>query len=146
MIPANALVVWHVLHALFSAHCDDLAFRWLKDTFGHMHDEGPGTLWETVQRHSSQCQGTGSGPVHILSRYVAGIFPMEPGYQKIGIDLHPGDLTFFSCSFPTVIGNVDVDWKRRNGQIDYVLKLPEKLAAKEVVNVSENVELKLTVE
>lgn len=145
MIPSNALVVWHVLHALFSAHCDDLAFRWLKDTFGHMPDEGPGTLWETVQRHSSQCQGTGSGPVHILSRYAAGIFPMEPGYRKIGIDLHPGDLTSFSCSLPTVKGNIDVDWKRRNGQIDYVLKLPEELAAKEVVNVSKNEELNLTV-
>ncbi len=124
IIPANAFFVEQAGSALFEAGCGELALDWIRAGFGRMLDEGPGTLWETWQPHASLCQCTGAGVAWLFSRYLAGVYPAEPGYRRIGIDPHPCGLDYLEATLETPSGRVGLDWHVENDRMSYRLSLP----------------------
>ncbi len=125
-IPSNALFALIAAEALFEAGCDDVAMAWMRKGYGKMLDYGSTTLWETWEPSASQCQGTGAAPGYLFSRYLGGLYPVEPGYRVIGIDPHPAGLGHLRACFSTVEGKVDVRWEKREDGLAYHLKIPEK--------------------
>ena len=90
VIPANALFFAMLgAEVLFESGCGDLALSVIGERYGAMVDAGPGSLWETWYPHASLCQGTGAGLVYACARYLAGIYPAEPGYARVGVDPRP---------------------------------------------------------
>jgi hypothetical protein len=124
-IRANAHFAVQTGEALFSAGCDELGLRWLRDGFGPMVAAGSETLWETWEPHASHCQGTGSGVVYLFGRYLAGLYPVEPGYAAIGIDPHPASLGRLEARLATPHGLVGVAWRREDGRLHCQMNLPE---------------------
>ena len=127
IIPTNALFAWKACEAMFEAGLDETAVRLMRDRFGAMLEAGSDTLWETWSPHASHCQGTGAGPAYLLCRYLAGVYPAEPGYGAIGIDPHPAGLDHLRSVLNTPFGRIDVHWQRDGDEIRYRLALPETL-------------------
>ncbi len=59
-------------------------------------------------RHSL-CHGWAAGPTAWLSEHVLGIRPLEPGFAKVLVDPHLGDLDFARGKFPTPHGLITVE-------------------------------------
>jgi hypothetical protein len=133
ILPASAHFSRQAASALFEAGCDDLALAWLKRGFGGMLDAGATTFWETWEDDASQCQGTSSSPVYLFARYLAGLYPLAPGYRKIGVDPHPSGLKRLTATLTTPHGPVGIAWRRTAQGLDYTLTLPAKLRDAPVV-------------
>jgi alpha-L-rhamnosidase len=86
--------------------------------------QGSTTLWETWEPSASQCQGTGAAPVYLFARYLAGLYPREPGYRVIGLDPHPCGLDTVQATLNTPHGEVRVQWQRQEERIVYHLRVP----------------------
>ncbi len=50
----------------------------------------------------------GAAPANIIPRYIAGVRPEAPGFQKILIQPQPGSLSFVLATVPTIRGSVRV--------------------------------------
>ncbi|MSS69971.1 MAG: hypothetical protein EXS64_00630 [Candidatus Latescibacteria bacterium] len=145
ILPASAHFSRQAASALFEAGCDDLALAWLKQGFGRMLDAGATTFWETWEDDASQCQGTSGSPVYLFARYLAGLYPLEPGYRKIGIDPHPSGLKHLTATLTTPHGPVRIAWQRTKQGLDYTLTLPAKLRDAPVVVSDRAGDVRLTV-
>ncbi len=146
ILPASAHFSRQAASALFEAGCDELALGWLKRGFGNMLDAGATTFWEVWEDDASQCQGTSSSPVFLFSRYLAGFFPLEPGYRRIGVDPHASGLERLAATLTTPHGLVKVSWERKTEGLDYSLSLPEALRDVPVaVSNPEGVKVRLSV-
>ena len=65
-------------------------------------------------------------PVHFYFSLVAGIKPASPGFEKVYITPHPGNLKFIKANYPTIHGNIQVDFTFEHGeQVTGEVTLPE---------------------
>lgn len=62
-------------------------------------------------RHSF-CHGWASGPTTWLSRHVLGVQPLEPGFKKVKVEPHLGDLEWAEGTFPTPYGEISVSHRK----------------------------------
>lgn len=82
-------------------------------------------------RHSF-CHGWASGPTAWLSQYILGVEPAEPGFRKVRIKPHLGNLKWVEGRFPTPYGVIHVTHSRRpDGQISSKVELPEEVELSE---------------
>ncbi len=82
-------------------------------------------------RHSF-CHGWASGPTAWLSQHILGVEPAEPGFRKVRIKPHLGNLKWVEGSFPTPYGVIHVTHSRRpDGQISSKVELPEEVELSE---------------
>ena len=146
-IPANAHFARQVGMALFEAGCDETALEWLTRGFVSMTRAQPGTLWETWGPHASRCQATGAAAAFLFPRYLAGLYPHTPGYRSVGLDPHPGSLSWLDAQINTPGGAVDAYWRRTGDSLQYRLILPAAWKGREiVVNRNSPIEVALRVE
>ena len=76
-------------------------------------------------RHSL-CHGWASGPTAWLSRYVLGVEVVEPGFKKVRITPHLGNLKWVEGSFPTPMGVITIKHtKGANGKIISDIQAPD---------------------
>jgi len=58
----------------------------------------------------------GAAPANIISRYVLGVRPLEPGFRKVLIRPQPGSLTQASGTIPTIRGPIKVSFKNKTDE------------------------------
>ena len=115
---------------LFQGECPS----WLYEV-----DRGATTIWEswanvapdgTVGTYSFNHYSFGCVADWVV-RYVGGLSPAAPGYEKVLITPHPvGDLRFCQTSFESVHGPIRVDWERvEDGRLRVEVELPEGITA-----------------
>ena len=76
-------------------------------------------------RHSL-CHGWASGPTAWLSRYVLGVEVVEPGFKKVRITPHLGNLKWVEGSFPTPFGVIQIKHtKGADGKVVSDIQVPE---------------------
>ena len=76
-------------------------------------------------RHSL-CHGWASGPTAWLSRHVLGVEVVEPGFKKVRITPHLGNLKWVEGSFPTPYGVIQIKHtKGADGKIISDIQVPE---------------------
>ena len=108
----------YVEEALFRmGYADDALVR-MKDRFGPMVN-GPGTtLWEGWEIGSAKYGGGtdnhawSGGGLTLLSQYVAGITPLEPGYTRVRIRPQLGSLNRVTATVDTPLGLLTVRARR----------------------------------
>lgn len=101
-----------------SYRIDELPQAGKKDAHGDY-----GKFCYTQFRHSL-CHGWASGPTAFLSRHILGIKPMEPGYKKIKIEPHMGNLTFAEGKIPTPYGAIEIRHKIIDGKVESEVSVP----------------------
>lgn len=76
-------------------------------------------------RHSL-CHGWACGPTPWLSEQVLGIKILEPGFRKVKIESHLGDLEWAEGTYPTPLGIIRVSHKKReDGSVESKIQVPE---------------------
>jgi hypothetical protein len=96
-----------------------------------IHADGGAYCYKGL-RHSF-CHGWASGPTAWLSRYILGIYPLEPGFRKVEIKPHLGNLKWAEGTFPTPYGLIKVKHEKLNdGTIKTDLDVPDGI---QVVNI-----------
>lgn len=118
---------------------EDFDIRWTKNAYriDELPQEGKsdahgdfGKFCYTQLRHSL-CHGWASGPTSFLSRHILGIEPIEPGYKKIRIEPHLGNLTYAEGEIPTPFGVIKVRHEKRSGEVKTEVSVPEGV---EIIN------------
>jgi len=75
-------------------------------------------------RHSL-CHGWASGPTAFLSATVLGVKPLEPGFKRVRIAPHLGNLQWAEGSYPTPLGAIHLRHERRaDGTIKSKITVP----------------------
>ncbi|RYG62955.1 hypothetical protein EON80_22140 [bacterium] len=83
----------------------------------------------------------GAAPGNIISRYLLGVRPAEPGYKKILIAPQPGSLKWVRGQVPTILGPVLVDYRAE--EIPRLeVEIPVSATASVLVPVSNDAALK----
>jgi hypothetical protein len=116
----------YLLEALFDARRDEYAIGLMtsKDerSWHHMIELGSTmTLeaWDAKYKPNlTWNHAWGAAPANIISRYVLGVRPLEPGYKKILIAPQIGSLKFAKGKVPTPLGAVVVNVDRQKLEVE----------------------------
>jgi len=104
-----------------------------KEKWGFMIDKGATTFWETFPGWAgrrwtrSWCHAWSSAPTYFLSTEVLGVYPEEPGFQTVRIAPKPVGLNWCRGRFPTVQGEIDVEWRKGEEGFELVSHVPVRV-------------------
>lgn len=85
------------------------------------------TLWEYWSNEvGSKNHAWAGGPLIIMSKYFAGIKPLEPGYSEILIKPDFGILNKLNAKVNTVKGAIEMEAEKKDGILNLKLNIPEK--------------------
>ncbi|MBQ9797074.1 MAG: hypothetical protein IJW50_05065 [Clostridia bacterium] len=85
------------------------------------------TTWcENPDSPRSECHAWSSAPAYEFSAMVLGVYPTADGYKTVRIrpDFQTHALTWAKGSVPTPKGNILVEWKKSDGEIELSVALP----------------------
>jgi hypothetical protein len=90
-----------------------------------------GTFWENIgpdgtatESRTSLSHGWASGPTPIMTSYVLGVQPADPGYASFTVAPHFGSLTWAKGAVPTPYGQIFVSWTKRGGSYSLTVQAP----------------------
>jgi hypothetical protein len=90
-----------------------------------------GTMWENIgpdgtatESRTSLAHGWASGPTPIMTGYVLGVQPVNPGYQTFAVAPHVGSLQWAEGAVPTPYGQISVRWTREGSGFSLTVEAP----------------------
>jgi len=113
--------------ALFAAGLDQEAIAYYKEHWTPIIRNSTFMEHFREDANTSYCHGWSAGPVVSFAQYILGVSPHTPGWERITIRPHPGDLTWAAGTIPTPRGEIKVSWKKEKGQIKLFYKVPETI-------------------
>lgn len=128
MLDLGATIFWEDFDIKWAENAyriDELPQKGKNDAHGDF-----GKFCYTQLRHSL-CHGWASGPTSFLSRHVLGIKPIEPGYKKIQIEPHLGNLAYAEGKIPTPYGVITVRHERNDKDVKIDMSVPDGV---EIIN------------
>ena len=91
----------------------------MKYRYRYMVNHELSTLWEDWQiggaGGGSINHGWAGGPLILLSKYVGGVAPLEPGWGSYMIKPQPGGLSWAKCTVPVGSETIETEWNRGDG-------------------------------
>jgi len=139
IVRASPLYFYYALEGLVRAGGADVALKQIRERYAPMigASDVP-TIWETWPDWvadaaygllTSYVHSGGVGPTWTLSKHVLGVYPEGPGFRRCRIEPQTGGLDWAKGVFPSVRGEIAVDWKRAAGRFVLDTRLPEDLEA-----------------
>lgn len=99
----------YVLEALCKIGSDTLALARMKKRYSEMVQSSYTTLWEVWNGLKGGTINHGwNAPNTILSQYVAGLYPLQPGWSCYQVMPQMGELKQVSQTVPSIKGNINV--------------------------------------
>jgi hypothetical protein len=102
----------------------------VRKEWGYMVQVGATTFWEMLGSTRSNCHAWSAAPTYFLSRYVLGVHPEGPGFQKVLFQPQLLDLKYAQGTVPTPAGNITVHWQRSRSEFKMEIENPAGLAAR----------------
>lgn len=118
-----------VLEALCRMGYYDDALDRMKIRYKDMVDSKYTTLWEGWDSDISYNHGWSSGPVAILSRYIAGIAPESEGFKTFTVSPQPAYLDNIKANVATLYGNIQVTIQKSVDKMIITLIVPASTEA-----------------
>lgn len=113
---------YYVLEALCKMGEYDAAKDRIKGRYAGMMSEDYSTLWEFWESwRGTKNHAWSGGPLVIMSKYFAGITPLEAGYEKVKIEPQYALSDSMNCTVPSVKGLITLDYEKASG--DYIINL-----------------------
>lgn len=127
---ASPYMEYYVLEALAKMGKYQEAVDRIKDRYEDMVSTDYSTLWEFW----NSWQGTmnhawSGGPLVIMSKHIAGITPLEAGYEVVKIAPQYDMYDSLNCTVPSVKGLITIDYQKSNGNQMINLTLPSGTTA-----------------
>lgn len=136
----GAFIEKYILQALCEMGKIDEVQDRIQDRYDEMvnGEEACSTLWErwNVETGTKNHAWSG-GPLIIMSKYFAGIKPLESGYEMASIKPNFGKLTEINCKVTTIKGDIKLETQKDENKVSMKIDLPTK-AYVAVPKVSEN--------
>lgn len=114
---------------------EDFDIEWMKDSARideivpigkkDIHGEFGRYCYEGF-RHSL-CHGWASGPTAFLSKELAGIEILSPGFKKVRINPNIAGLEWFEVNYPTPFGNINVQTERSGENVRSRISAPPEV-------------------
>lgn len=133
---ASPFMEKYVGEALFVMGYPTFALQRTRERFANMvNHPAYSTLWEGW---GIGAEGFGGGSINhawsggtltLLSQYVAGITPVQPGFKEFQINPQMGDLTSAQVTVDTRYGLIKADLQRKGKQIRITFEVPEGTTA-----------------
>lgn len=117
----------YVLEALFQAGACAAAVDRMRDRYAEMTRAEGTTLWELFRianTNSTANHSWSGGPLTLLSAYVAGLAPIEPGWRKFAVRPQPGFLNEVSACVNSRFGEIRLHLKRLPDRWNVELSVP----------------------
>lgn len=135
-VHASPYMEKYVIEALFMMNKDQYALERLKKRFGPMvNDPEHSTLWEVWGEGTDGFLGGttnhawSGGGLTLLSQYVCGVYPVEPGYSKFSVAPQPGGLASASARITSVKGTIETAFKNQDANFELTLTVPQHTKA-----------------
>ncbi|MBO5420794.1 MAG: glycoside hydrolase [Clostridia bacterium] len=136
---------YYVLEALCKMGEYEAARDRIKERYDGMVCEDYSTLWEFWDSwRGTMNHAWSGGPLVIMSKYFAGISPLEAGYEKVNIDPQYTLSESINCTVPSVKGLITLDCEKSSE--DYIVNLTLPQDAKAVLYVPANAVVKINSE
>lgn len=119
----------YVLDALCEMGYVDEAVHRMKKRYKEMTEYDYSTLWEYWDRGGTLNHAWSGGPLITMSKYIAGIKPLCPGYTSFEIKPHMGDLNFVKCTVPSIKGKIVLEAQKADGHVCMNVTIPEGTVA-----------------
>lgn len=124
--------------ALFGVGETQRALDMMRTRYGRMHRAGLKTTGEMWSLHGSRDRSSewrsrsrrcaahsgATSPPYLLSRFVLGVSPAQPGFGRVEIAPQIGDLTWAKGCWPAPQGDILVDWSIEDGAFVLRCELP----------------------
>ena len=114
----------YVLDALCEMGYIDEAAKRMKKRYKEMVEYDYSTLWEYWDKGGTLNHAWSGGPLITMSKYIAGIRPLDTAYQVFEIKPHMGSLNFIKCTVPSVKGDIALEISKTDGQIEMCVTIP----------------------
>lgn len=126
----------YVMEALFKINQGEYALQRMEKRFANMvNDTVYSTLFEDWRKGGSGGGSTNhawsGGPLTVISRYLCGVSPLEPGFSTFLIAPDPVSFKTASISVPTVSGTIASEFE--NSENNFILKINVPESTKAVV-------------
>lgn len=127
VILAQPFFSFYLHRALAKAGVFDKAVARIEELWGALLDAGATTWWEEWEQRidSSECHAWSAAPTFDLSTEVLGVRPTEPGFARLAVEPKITGLSYARGVFPTVKGDISVDWKLAEGRFLLIVQSPE---------------------
>ena len=117
---------YYVLEALCKMGEYDAAKSRIKERYEGMMCEDYSTLWEFWDSwRGTKNHAWSGGPLVIMSKYFAGVTPLEAGYEKVKIEPQYALSDNISCTVPSVKGLITLNYKKTDGAYVVELNIPQ---------------------
>ena len=128
---------YYVLEALCKMGEYGAANDRIKDRYGEMVRADYSTLWEFWDAwRGTKNHAWSGGPLVIMSKYFAGITPLEAGYEKVEINPQYALSDSMTCTVPSVKGLITLNYEKT--EAEYVINLDLPQGVKTVLYVPDN--------
>jgi len=136
IVQAEPYFSFYLIEALAGHGMADVAYKFIRERWGKMLDEGATTFWEEWQvlgtkrkgewwsLPRSHCHAWSAAPTAWLSRYVLGVRVSSVGVDAILLAPNPCGLTRASGVVPTRFGLVEVEWETSGDDLNVAVKAP----------------------
>ncbi len=131
LAPASIYFKYYLHMALIKAGLGNDYLKWL-DKWKENIEMGLTTWAEIseIDNARSDCHAWGSSPNIEFFRTVLGIDSDAPGFKKVKIEPHLGDLKNVNGKMPHPDGSILANYKLVNGKWNIELTLPEKISGR----------------
>ena len=114
----------YVLDALCDMGYIDEAVQRMKRRYREMVEYDYSTLWEYWNKDGTLNHAWSGGPLITMSKYIAGIKPLDTAYKTFEIRPHMGGLNFIKCTVPSARGNIVLEICKTDGHINMEVTIP----------------------
>ena len=132
VVLANTYFSHFVFSALAKARRFDLALAQMRRSYEPMLATGTTTLWESFDPTASLCHAFSATGVYQLSANTLGVQPTESGFRRALIAPQPGNLQCATGVYPTIHGDIAVNWTVQGVLFELSVDLPEGIEAEVV--------------
>ena len=139
-VRANLFFRQYVHKALVRIGFGKAALDDIRRTWGYMLECGATTWWERMPMKpgASRCHVWSAHPTAFLSRHVLGLYPMEPGWRRFGVNPQTFDLIHAHGKVPTPHGDISIAWKFNAQNVrEFELTVPKGTEAHVTLDRSE---------
>ncbi len=127
---ASPYMEYYVLEALCTMGEYEAAKDRIKDRYADMVNEDYSTLWEFWNAwQGTKNHAWSGGPLVIMSKYFAGIAPLEAGYEKVKIAPQYDLSDTMTCTVPSVKGLITLQYEKTDENHTVNLTLPQDMKA-----------------
>lgn len=119
----------YVLDALCEMGHVDAAVERIKRRYKEMTESHCSTLWEYWNTDGTRNHAWSGGPLVTMSKYMAGIRPLDTAYRTFEIKPHMCGLNDIKCTVPSAKGSIVLELSKRDGHIHMEVTIPKHTTA-----------------